>query len=311
MNVPVDRRPGGQSSLSAAGASVRSKTGCSDERSRLDGESPDRSRDVSHSGLLIVNADDWGRDPRTTSMILDCVLKGAVSSVSAMVFMEDSERAAAMARERGIDSGLHLNFTTPFSAPGCPVRLVERHQELARYLLRHRLAPVVFHPGLVRSFEYVVAAQLDEFRRLYGASPDRLDGHHHMHLCANVLFRGVLPRGTVVRRNFSFQSGEKGLGNRLYRGFVDRWLQRRHRIVDFFFSLAPIEPSSRLERVFCLAHQYTIELETHPVNPEEYRFLAGGQIFRRLDGVQIAPPFVQPWHLGLRPKPTQSGRFIQ
>jgi hypothetical protein len=228
-------------------------------------------------------------------MILDCVLQGAVSSVSAMVFMEDSERAAAMARERGINAGLHLNFTTPFSAPGCPKPLAERQHQLAGYLLRHRLAQIVFHPGLARSFEYVVAAQLDEFLRLYGANPDRLDGHHHMHLCANVLLRGLLPPGTLVRRNFSFQPGEKGLWNRLYRGFVDRMLERRHRCVDFFFSLAPLEPWSRLQGIFALAREFAIELETHPVNPEEYRFLAGGEIFRRMGDVQMVPPFVQPW----------------
>src|SRR2546426_6533361 len=113
----------------------------------------------SYPGLLIVNADDWGRDSRTTGKILDCFQRRAVSSVSAMVFMEDSERAAAMARERGVDAGLHLNLTTLFSAPKCPERLLERQGELARYLLRHRLAQAVFHPGLVRCFEYVVAAQ--------------------------------------------------------------------------------------------------------------------------------------------------------
>ena len=35
--------------------------------------------------------------------------------VSAMVFMEDSERAASIARADAIDAGLHLNFTTAFS----------------------------------------------------------------------------------------------------------------------------------------------------------------------------------------------------
>src|ERR1700752_1358725 len=118
--------------------------------------------------MLIINADDWGYDARTTRQVLTCVERGSISSVSAMVFMEDSERAATVARERGIDAGLHLNFTTSFSASGCPAGLVERQQELRRYLRRHRLAQIVFHPGLIRSFEYVVAAQLDEFRRLYG-----------------------------------------------------------------------------------------------------------------------------------------------
>src|SRR5436853_2735645 len=119
-------------------------------------------------GLLILNADDWGRDRCTTERTLECILRGAVSSVSAMVFMEDSERAAAMARERGIDAGLHLNFTTPFSSADCPAQLAEYQRKLANYLRRHPLARVIFHPGLAAFFEYVVAAQRDEFRRLYG-----------------------------------------------------------------------------------------------------------------------------------------------
>jgi len=246
------------------------------------------------TGLLIVNADDWGRDPQTTGKILDCALRGAVSSVSAMVFMEDSERAATLARDRGIDAGLHLNFTTSFSASGCPAGLVDRQQELRRYLRRHRLAQVVFHPGLIRSFEYVVAAQLDEFRRLYGVDPDRLDGHHHMHLCANVLLGGLLPPGTLVRRNFSFQHGEKSLWNRLYRRLVDGILARRHRMVDFFFSLAPLEPPGRLQRIFSLARQFVVEVETHPVNQEEYRFLVAGEIFRQIGDVRIAPSSAVP-----------------
>jgi len=242
------------------------------------------------SGLLIVNADDWGRESQTTNAILDCALRGAVSAVSAMVFMEDSDRAAAIARERGIEAGLHINFTTLFSAPGCSAELVKRQQELARYLRLRRFAQVVFHPGLIRSFEYVVAAQVDEFRRLYGAAPDRLDGHHHMHLCANVLIGGLLPPGTLVRRNFSFKPGEKSLWNRLYRRFIDSTLGRRHRLVDFFFSLAPLEPPSRVQRIFSLSRDFVVEVETHPIQPEEYRFLVGGEIFRRAAEARIAPP---------------------
>src|SRR5438034_3925448 len=99
------------------------------------------------TGFLIVNADDWGRDRLTTDRTLECTQSGAVSSVSAMVFMEDSERAAAIARERTIEAGLHLNLTTSFSGSNCPARLVERQQKVARYLQRHRLSQVVFHPG--------------------------------------------------------------------------------------------------------------------------------------------------------------------
>jgi predicted glycoside hydrolase/deacetylase ChbG (UPF0249 family) len=207
-----------------------------------------------------------------------------------MVFMEDSERAAAIALERKIEAGLHLNLTTPFSMSGCPVRLADRQRQLARYLLRHRLAQVVFHPGLIRSFEYVVAAQLEEFWRLYGSAPQRLDGHHHMHLCANVVLAGLLPPGTLVRRNFSFQPGEKSPWNRVYRSVVDRILARRHRLLDFFFSLVPLELPGRLQRIFSLARQFVVEVETHPVHPDEYRFLTEGHIFRQTADVRIAPP---------------------
>jgi hypothetical protein len=244
------------------------------------GESALRISEAPGAGLLIVNADDWGRDRENTERTLECVLAGAVCSVSGMVFMEDSERAASIARERGIGVGLHLNLTTPFSAPGCPNRLAEHQQRLSRFLRRHRFAPVVFHPGLTRSFKYVVAAQLDEFARLYGSDPARIDGHHHMHLCANVVLQNLLPYGTVVRRNFTFQTGEKGFCNRMYRRLVDRALSRRHQLLDFLFALRPLEPRDRLLRIFSLARQFHVEVETHSINPEEHRFLTSGEIFR-------------------------------
>src|SRR5437879_7585 len=82
------------------------------------------------AGRLIVNADDWGRDPLTTDRILECSRRGAVSSASAMVFMGDSVRAAAVAREYGVEAGLHLNLTTPFSAAGCPAGLLAHQQRV-------------------------------------------------------------------------------------------------------------------------------------------------------------------------------------
>ncbi len=243
------------------------------------------------TGVLIINADDWGRNRETTDRISECVLRGTVSSVSAMVFMEDSERAATVAQERGIDTGLHLNLTTSFSAPGVRALLAQHQEKLAKYLLRHRLAQAIFHPGLMRSFDYVVAAQIEEFSRLHGTMPDRIDGHHHMHLCANVLRAKLLPEGTIVRRNFSFQPGEKSFFNRRYRQIVDRRLARRHRHTDFFFSLPPLEPPARLQRIFSLARQSAVELETHPVNSDEYKFLMEGEIFRWVGDCPIASGF--------------------
>jgi hypothetical protein len=277
-------------SVDSSRGPLHTKSACS---SAPDGSLVGKSNASPQAGVLIINADDWGRDQETTRRIFECASHGTISSVSAMVFMEDSERAAAIARESEIDAGLHLNFTTPFSAPKCPARLMEVQNGLATHLRKHRLAQVIFDPRLVRSFEYVVASQIDEFRRLYGTEPKRLDGHHHMHLCANVVWGRLMPAGTVVRRNFSFRPGEKSLGNRLYRGLVDRMLARRHHLVDFLFSLAPLEPVQRLQRICSLARQHAVELETHPVNPEEYQFLEG-EVFRRIGDLPIASHYACP-----------------
>ena len=112
-----------------------------------------------------------------------------------------------------------------------------------------------------------------------------------MHLCANVLLGGLLPPGTLVRRNFSFQPGEKSLCNRLYRRAIDRILARRHRLVDFFFSLQPLDLPGRVRTIFSLAREFTVEVETHPIDPKEYHFLAGGEIFRWAAGLRVAPRF--------------------
>ena len=273
----------------------------------VEGASGEAEKMPSRPGCLIVNADDWGRDLYTTGRILDCVLQRTVSSVSAMVFMEDSERAAGSAIERGVDAGLHLNLTTPFSAKGTPARLIEHQRRLSRYLNSHRFAQALFHPGLTSSFEYVVAAQLEEFRRIYLHAPERIDGHHHMHLCANVVARNLLPSGTVVRRNFTFQGGEKGLCNRVYRRLIDRKLQRQHPLSDFFFALPPLEPE-RLQKMFALARQFVVEVECHPVHPQEYRFLTEGEILRLAADVPIATRYAIAQAGVFRVRATSSGQ---
>jgi predicted glycoside hydrolase/deacetylase ChbG (UPF0249 family) len=252
--------------------------------------------------MLVLNADDWGRDRETTDRILECFIAGALSSASAMVFMNDSERAAALAREQDLDAGLHINLTAPFSAAGVSPVLQDHQARVQRYLKGHRFAQAIFHPGLSQSFEYSVNAQLEEYQRLYGHAPRRLDGHHHMHLCANVLLGKLLPAGTLVRPSFSFFAREKGTGNRVYRALVNGLLARQHRSADYFFSLPPLEPTERLRRIFALARKGAVEVETHPVNPEEYRFLMGGGIQQFLGSVQIARGF------NLVPRQTASGR---
>jgi predicted glycoside hydrolase/deacetylase ChbG (UPF0249 family) len=145
----------------------------------------------------------------------------------------------------------------------------------------------MYQPFLAQSFDYIVKAQLEEYARIYGQAPRRIDGHHHNHLCANVLLGRLLPMGTIVRRSFSVFPGEKGLANRSWRKIVNSKLARRHRMTDFFFSLAPLS-QGRLDTIFQFASQSVVELETHPVNADEYAFLTSGDISKWSNTVTIS-----------------------
>ncbi len=251
----------------------------------LPGADPDASRRIESAVqefarvAVIINADDWGISTQATNRILDCLLHHSLSSASAMVFMADSERAAGLVREHHVDVGLHLNLTSPFSASQVPPALVAHHGRIARFLLRSRYAPMLFNPLLVSSFDYVAKAQMEEFERLYGAPPNRVDGHHHMHLSANVRRQKLIPQGVIMLRYFTFSTGEKGPVNRFYRGMLDRSLARRHRIPDYFFNLVPLE-EERLRRILELAQHANVEIETHPEREQEYRFLMEDRLQR-------------------------------
>jgi chitin disaccharide deacetylase len=132
---------------------------------------------------------------------------------------------------------------------------------------------------------------MDEYERLYGAPPARVDGHHHMHLSASVLRQELIPKGAIARRNLSFRAGEKGALNRFYRNYLDKKLVRRQRTTDYFFDLLPLEPKARLTGILQLAQHADIEVETHPARDEEYRFLMDGGL-GRLGDVAISRGYV-------------------
>ena len=232
--------------------------------------------------MLTINADDWGRSREETDCTFACHALGSITSVSAMVFMKDSERAAQIARAEGVDAGLHLNFTEAFTGDA-PTRLRETQGRIARFLKRSKYALLFYHPRLRNAFRYVYEAQAEEFQRVYGRPPARFDGHQHMHLCSNMLFDRILPRGLRVRGTFSFERGEKGALNRAYRGFVRWWMAADYVMPDYFFALSQCLRGQGLEKPLKLARTKHVELMTHPAQAEEYARLTS-ESFRALLG---------------------------
>jgi predicted glycoside hydrolase/deacetylase ChbG (UPF0249 family) len=237
--------------------------------------------------VLIINADDWGRSVAETDAALRCYRESRITSVSAMVFMHDSERAAELANNSDLDVGLHLNFSEEFTDGRCPRRLRDNHGRIVRFLRRSKYSQLLYNPFLRREFASSYAAQAEEFVRLFGKQPSHIDGHHHMHLCANVLLSNMIPTGTRLRRNFSFWPGEKSMLNRTYRWLVDRWLARRYRLADYFFDLTQCIDGKKLDRVTALAKSSHVELMTHPIVNAEEEYLMSDEFRELLQRLEI------------------------
>src|SRR5262245_32528609 len=137
--------------------------------------------------MIAVNADDLGRNQTASDRIVCCYRSGRITSTSAMVFMADSSRAAKLARAAGIDVGLHLNFSESLTGQSVPERVRLDHERVRRFLRTSKYALLIYNPLLRRTFRDLVRAQWEEFERLYGQRPFRVDGHQHLHLCSNVL----------------------------------------------------------------------------------------------------------------------------
>jgi len=237
--------------------------------------------------MLIINADDWGRSVGETDAAFRCYTKSRVTSVSAMVFMADSQRAAELAKENELDVGLHLNFTERFTGNNTSARLTHYQDRLAIYLTRNKYSQLFYNPWLRNAFSYSYRAQADEFEQLFGKQPSHIDGHHHMHLCANLLVSNLIPANMKIRRNFSFWPGEKSCSNRAYRYLVDRWLARRYCLADYFFDLIQCIEGKKLDRVAALAKSSNVELMTHPAVSAEKAFLMSDEFLVILQHLEI------------------------
>jgi len=227
--------------------------------------------------VLIINADDWGRSQGETDAALQCHKQGRISSVSAMVFMKDSERAAELANGHGLDIGLHLNLDERLTSSNYSDTLAQHHNKIVFFLTRTKWSRVLYNPFLRNDVTYSCEAQLAEFARLFGKPPSHIDGHHHMHLCANVLLDRVFAPGTKMRRNFSFSAGEKSIANRAYRAAVDAWLAYRYVLTDYFFDLSQSLNGNKIQRVVSLARAKNVELMTHPIVQREADYLHSEQ----------------------------------
>lgn len=218
-------------------------------------------------GLLIVNADDFGATPEITDAVAACMAAGAVTSTTAMVYMEDSERAAALARERGLTAvGLHFNLTEPLAT--APDEERERAGRLRAHFARLDRRRWTFDPRKLGDIAAAFAAQLAEFHRIYGRAPDHVDSHQHVHTSPDVLL--ALPRGLKVRQTRSPAPGAPAGPKRRAAHLVKHgMLAGRYRTTDRFWPIDALHPAFRgsqdtLDAAIAVAGQRSVEIMVHP-----------------------------------------------
>lgn len=153
-----------------------------------------------------------------------------------MVHCSDSERAAELAKDARLPVGLHLNLTEVFSSASVPSDVCKRQAIAVRRLGANKYARWIAWPGLARIVAACISDQLEEFDRLYGA-PTHIDGHHHIHISANVLAAGALPRHLPIRRSFTFEPDERSTLNRAFRKIVNLLVSSRWQTANRFLDI--------------------------------------------------------------------------
>jgi predicted glycoside hydrolase/deacetylase ChbG (UPF0249 family) len=200
--------------------------------------------------------------------------------------MDDSERAVQLALEAGLEVGLHLNLSEPFDKPVSPL-LKESQDKISAFLFKNRFRKMIYNPFLTRQFDYAFKSQYDEFIRIYGKVPSHIDGHHHFHLCANMVLGKMIPAGTLVRRNYTYFRADKAWPNRLYRKIMDACLMRNHVCTDYFFALLRIDQPDRLRAILALAAESSVELMSHPEEAEDFSMLMSDAFMLMIRDVKI------------------------
>jgi predicted glycoside hydrolase/deacetylase ChbG (UPF0249 family) len=230
-------------------------------------------------GLLIVNADDWGLTTAATDAALGCFGAGSITSATGMVWMQDSERAAEIARAEGLPIGLHLNLIEPYDGGSVPADVAERQRRVCGRMASERTAALVYDPRWRRDFDRCIADQLARFEELYGRPPTHVDGHRHQHMALNAVFARPLRTVPRYRRTFSFARSDSPLPKRMLRALLMTAVRARFTTPDYLFSIRALVPElggGGLTEKLELARRASVEVMVHPELDDERRVLASG-----------------------------------
>jgi predicted glycoside hydrolase/deacetylase ChbG (UPF0249 family) len=246
-------------------------------------------------GLLIVNADDWGYDEPTTDAILATFQAGRITSTTGMVYMADSERAAALAERHGVPVGLHINLTEPFSDPATPPEIRARQQHMVDRIGKTSGLPPelpgtsnlmrwAYDPLLRREVDQAIADQLRRYEEIYATPPTHFDGHTHVDLCPDVFLSRSIPRGAKLRNTLDRFPVDRSAGAML-RTLRQAVRSRRFASTRYLLHITHLRlDPGNLDPRLALAGQVPVEVMGHPGFAAERELLMSAEW-----GAAIAP----------------------
>lgn len=138
---------------------------------------------------VIVNADDYGYDERTTMAIAEALHDGAITQATLMCNMPSSDFAVELAKERGFADriGLHLNMTEGYPLTE-PIRQRTTFcNEDGSFRCHLSSSWIRYSPEDHASLSLEIEAQIRKYIG-YDLPLMHCDGHHHCHTRLPVLY---------------------------------------------------------------------------------------------------------------------------
>lgn len=124
---------------------------------------------------VILCVDDFGLKPEVNGAVVELVDRGVVSATGCMSqgpAWREGVQALKGARRARLDVGLHFNLTERFANNSSGRMPMPLSRLIACSLIRSLNAADI---------ERAIAQQLDAFEDAWGAPPDFVDGHQHVH----------------------------------------------------------------------------------------------------------------------------------
>ncbi|MFA7061758.1 MAG: ChbG/HpnK family deacetylase, partial [Pedobacter sp.] len=162
-----------------------------------------------------------------------------------------------------------------------------RQKRLVGFFSPNKYNRLLYNPLISNDVKLCFKAQLEEFVRLYGKFPSHIDGHHHIHLCSNVIIDKVIPSQFAVRRGVSFEKHERNILNKAYRNIVNIIVKRRHVCVDKFYVMDSHLLKSGIQHIVTESKTCNLELSSHPEKSESYEFLMGADFLRLIESTHL------------------------